>query len=105
VQQADQFIVQAPHYLQLAQDHSSLVGRLNARFHLQQRLTDTINGSAGSAFSGVVKAGTVVFGALSNLGVVACANRLLPGGHAAHPRHLVPAGAALATTASDPHRR
>jgi predicted PurR-regulated permease PerM len=70
-EQARQFIEQAPHYLQLAQDHSSVIGRLNDRFHLQQRITDTLNGSGGPAITGVVKAGSVVFGALSNLGVVA----------------------------------
>jgi predicted PurR-regulated permease PerM len=70
-EQARQFIEQAPHYLQQAQDHSSVIGRLNDRFHLQQRITDTLNGSGGSAFTGVVRAGSVVFGAIANLGVVA----------------------------------
>lgn len=31
-----------------AQDHSSALGRLNDRFHLQQRLTDAVEGSGGS---------------------------------------------------------
>ena len=44
VQQASELIKQAPHYIQQAQDHSSAIGRLNDRFHLQQRITDTING-------------------------------------------------------------
>jgi predicted PurR-regulated permease PerM len=47
-----------------------VIGRLNDRFHLQQRITDTMNGS-GPAFGGLVKAGSAMFGALSNLGVVA----------------------------------
>ena len=70
-EQARQFIEQAPHYLQHAQDHSSVIGKLNDRFHLQQRITDTLNGSGGPAITGVVKAGSVIFGALTNLGVVA----------------------------------
>jgi predicted PurR-regulated permease PerM len=70
-QQTRQFIEQAPHYLQQAQDHSSVIGRLNERFHLQQRITDTMHGSGGSPVAGVVKAGSAVFGALSDLGVVA----------------------------------
>src|ERR1700761_3388376 len=37
VEQAGDLIHQAPHYIQQAQDHSSAVGRLNERFHLQQR--------------------------------------------------------------------
>jgi hypothetical protein len=44
-QQAGDFIHQVPHYLQQAQDHSSAIGRLNDRFHVQQRITDRINGS------------------------------------------------------------
>jgi predicted PurR-regulated permease PerM len=55
-----------PHYIQQAQDHSSAIGRLNDRFHLQQRITDAINGSGGSALNEAVSAGTAVFGALAD---------------------------------------
>ena len=65
-QQAGDFIHQVPRYLQQAQDHSSAIGRLNDRFHLQQRITDGINGSGGSALNEVVSAGTAVFGALAD---------------------------------------
>jgi predicted PurR-regulated permease PerM len=71
VQQAHQFIEQAPNYLHQAQDHSSLIGRLNERFHLQQRIADMVHGWSTAGFSGVVKAGSAVFGALSDLGIVA----------------------------------
>ena len=71
MEEAHQFIEDAPHYLQHAQDHSSLAGRLNARFHIQQRITDTINSMGASSFSGVMKAGTAVFGVISDIGVVA----------------------------------
>ncbi len=64
VQQASELIKQAPHYLQQAQDHSSAIGRLNERFHVQQRITDTINGSGGSVVNDVVSAGSAVFGAV-----------------------------------------
>ena len=70
-QQARELIVQAPHYLQQAQDHSSVIGRLNERFHLQQRITESLNGSGGPAFAGLVKAGSAVVGTLTDLGVVA----------------------------------
>ena len=69
--QARQFIDLAPHYIQQVQDHSSAIGRLNERFHLQQRITDTMNGAGGSAVGGIVKAGTAVFGALLDLLIVA----------------------------------
>jgi predicted PurR-regulated permease PerM len=65
-QQAGELINQIPHYLQQAQDHSSAIGRLNDRFHLQQRLTDTINGSGGSVLNEVVSAGSAVFGAVAD---------------------------------------
>jgi predicted PurR-regulated permease PerM len=71
VAEARQFIEQAPHYLQEAQNHSSVIGRINDRFHVQQRITDLINGSGSSAVGGFVRAGESVFGAVSHLGIVA----------------------------------
>jgi len=70
VQQATELIKQAPHYLQQAQDHSSTIGRLNDRFHLQQRITDTVKGSGGSVVNDVVSAGSAVFGAVGDSLVV-----------------------------------
>jgi predicted PurR-regulated permease PerM len=65
-QQATELIKQAPHYLQQAEDHSSAIGRLNDRFHLQQRISDTINGSGGSVVNDVVSAGSALFGAVAD---------------------------------------
>ncbi len=65
-QQAAELIHQAPHYIQHAQDHSSAIGRLNDRFHLQQRITDTVNGSGGSLLNDVVSAGTAAFKAVAD---------------------------------------
>jgi predicted PurR-regulated permease PerM len=69
-EQAHQLIVAAPHYLQQAQDHSSAIGRLNDRFHLQQRITDAVNGSGGSALNEVIDAGSALFGAVTNTLIV-----------------------------------
>jgi predicted PurR-regulated permease PerM len=66
VEQASELIRQAPHYIQQAQDHSSAIGRLNDRFHLQQRITDTIKGSGGSVVDDVVTAGSAVFEAVAD---------------------------------------
>ncbi len=66
LQQAEDLVHQVPNYLQQAQDHSSAIGRLNDRFHLQQRITDAVKGSGGSALNEVVSAGTAVFGALAD---------------------------------------
>lgn len=71
VEQARQFIDQAPHYIQRAGDHSSWIGRLNDHFHVQQRITETVNGPGGSVLGQAVKAGTEVFGAFADLLVVA----------------------------------
>ncbi len=71
VEQARQFIEHAPHHLQQAQDHSSVIGRLNERFHLQQRITDAIHSGGGVSVGGVVKVGQTVFGAVSHVGIVA----------------------------------
>ena len=65
-QQAEDLIHQVPNYLQQVQDHSSAIGRLNDRFHLQQRITDAVKGSGGSALNEVVSAGTALFGALAD---------------------------------------
>jgi predicted PurR-regulated permease PerM len=69
-EQAGELIRQAPHYMQQAQDHSSAVGRLNDRFHLQQRITETVNGSGGSLLNDVVSAGTAVFSAMADVLIV-----------------------------------
>jgi predicted PurR-regulated permease PerM len=69
-EQAHQLATTAPHYLQQVQDHSSAIGKLNDRFHLQQRVTDAVSGSGGSALSGVINAGTAVFGAVTDTIVV-----------------------------------
>ena len=71
VQEVRQFIEQTPHYLQEAQNHSSVIGRINDRFHVQQRVTDLIHGSGSSAVGGFVRVGRSVFGAVSHLGIVA----------------------------------
>lgn len=69
-QQASQLIDQAPHYIQQAQSHSSTIGKLNDRFHIQQRIAETVNGSGTSMLNGVVTAGSVVFGALADTLIV-----------------------------------
>lgn len=60
-----------PHYIRQAQDHSSVIGRLNHRYHIQQRVSDTLHRAGGYAFTGLVKAGKALFGAVSNLVIVA----------------------------------
>lgn len=69
-EQARQFIDQAPHYMQQLQNHSSLLGKLNDRFHIQEHLTQTANGSGQGAFSEIVKVGMTVFGTVTDVVIV-----------------------------------
>lgn len=71
VQEARQFIEQVPHFLQQAQSHSTVIGGLNERFHVQQRISDMLHNSGSPAVGGLLKAGETIFGALSHVGIVA----------------------------------
>jgi predicted PurR-regulated permease PerM len=67
VDQASQLIANLPHYSQQLQDHSSTLGRLNDRFHLQQKISAFAGGAAGpSLVNGVLGAGEVVLSALTS---------------------------------------
>ena len=55
VHEVRQFFGHAPQYLQAAQDHSSAIGRLNERFHVQHRITDAMHGWSTSQVEQVVK--------------------------------------------------
>jgi predicted PurR-regulated permease PerM len=68
--QATQFITHAPTMLSPLQDHHSLLGGLNDRFHLQQRLQQTLSGDAWGLFNGLLGAGQVVFSALTGTLIV-----------------------------------
>ncbi|WP_395310068.1 AI-2E family transporter [Mycobacterium sp. AMU20-3851] len=65
-QQLDNLITHAPQYLQMAQDNSSFIGRLNERFHLQQRISDAVGGLDESAMHQVLSAGTAVLGVVAD---------------------------------------
>ncbi|WP_329064251.1 AI-2E family transporter [Amycolatopsis sp. NBC_01480] len=67
VDQATQFIAKAPGYLHDAQDHATILGQLNERFHLQQQLEGLVSGSAGGLGGGLLGAGQAVFSAITNV--------------------------------------
>lgn len=71
VQQTRQFIEHSPDYLQALRARSHFLGRVSDHLRLQQRITDTINGSGGSAVGQGVKAGKALLGAVADLLVVA----------------------------------
>lgn len=70
VDQATQFIDHTPQYLQQLKDHSSLLGKLNDRFNVQQRLQDMLSGSSSGLTQGVLGAGKAILGTLGDLLVV-----------------------------------
>ena len=71
VTQTEQLMDRAPDYLNQLQDHSSMVGKLNDRYHLQDRLTSAVNGSGQSIVNETVSAGAAIFDALGKFLILA----------------------------------
>lgn len=59
-----------PHYLHALQDHNSQLGKLNAKYHVQQDLTRLISTKGSSLVGGVLGAGELVLSAATSLFVV-----------------------------------
>jgi predicted PurR-regulated permease PerM len=70
VSQSGQLVHHLPQYLNQLQDRSSLLGRLNAQFHVQQRLTDLVSGNGSGVFGGLLGAGQMVLSATVATGTV-----------------------------------
>jgi predicted PurR-regulated permease PerM len=65
--QTAQLVKQLPHYMNQLNDHSSTIGRIDARFHIRDRLTQMLGAaSGGSLFGGLLGAGQLVLGALAS---------------------------------------
>jgi predicted PurR-regulated permease PerM len=56
-----------PHYMHQLQDHNSTLGRLNTRYHIQQRITNLITTRGSSLVGGVLGAGALVLSAASSM--------------------------------------
>ncbi len=56
-----------PHYLRSLQDRNSQLGKLNVKYHIQQRLTSLVTGGGGSLVGGVLGAGALVLSTASAL--------------------------------------
>jgi predicted PurR-regulated permease PerM len=59
-----------PHYAHELQDHSSELGRLNAKYHLEQRIQKLVSSRGSDLISGLLGAGEIVLGAVGSLLVV-----------------------------------
>jgi predicted PurR-regulated permease PerM len=67
VAQASQFARELPGYAHQLRDHSTTLGRLDARFHLQTRLDKAVSSlNAGDVFGGLLGAGKVVLSATAS---------------------------------------
>ena len=56
---------QIPHYMHNLQDRNSQLGKLNVKYHIQQRLTTLVTGGGGSLIGGVLGAGALVLSTVS----------------------------------------
>lgn len=64
--QTTQLVTQAPTIFSQLRSHSSLLGQLTNRLHLQQRLQQTLSGDASGLANGLLGAGQVVFSAVTS---------------------------------------
>jgi predicted PurR-regulated permease PerM len=70
VAEAKVLAAQFPHYVQLLESHNSDLGRLNARFHVQQQLTHLLTNRGSALASGVLGAGGFVLSAAGSAVIV-----------------------------------
>ena len=96
---------QIPHYMHTLQDRNSQLGKLNVKYHVQQRLTSLVTGGGGSLIGGVVGAGALVLSTVSSIVVGRGDQHLFPGRPAQYQGVRLPAGAAFAAAAGHPDRR
>ena len=70
VAQSSQLIHHLPQYLSQLRDRSSLLGRLNAQFHAQQRIEALLSGNGQNIFGGLLGAGQMVLSATAAVATV-----------------------------------
>lgn len=68
--QASTLINELPHYLHELQNHSSTLGKLNVKYHIEQRVTSLLSTKGTALFGGVIGAGQIVISTLSSLVLV-----------------------------------
>ena len=69
-QQAAALVHELPHYIQSIRDHNSQLGKLDARFHIQQRISQLLSAKSAQLIGGVLGAGALVLSAASSLLIV-----------------------------------
>ena len=68
--QTGSLISELPHYAHVLQNHNSELGRLNAKYHIQQDLSHLLATRSGSLIGGVLGAGALVLDTLTSTLVV-----------------------------------
>ena len=68
--QATTLADQLPNYLHTLQNHNSQLGKLDAQYHIQDRLKALLTSKGGSLIGGVLGAGELVIGAASSFLIV-----------------------------------
>ena len=69
--QTSALINELPKYVHELQDHSSTLGRLNDKYHLEQRLTSLLSTKGSALAGGVIGAGKIVISTVSSILLVA----------------------------------
>jgi predicted PurR-regulated permease PerM len=59
-----------PHYVHELQDHNTQLGRLNAKYHVQQHLSSLLSSKGSALIGGLIGAGTMVITTVSSLALV-----------------------------------
>jgi predicted PurR-regulated permease PerM len=65
--QATALVHNMPHYMHELQDHNSSLGKLNTKYHIQQRVSSIVSSKGGSLIGGVLGAGELVLSAVSSM--------------------------------------
>jgi predicted PurR-regulated permease PerM len=69
--QTSTLINEMPKYVHQLQDHSSTLGRLNDKYHIQQRVSSLLSTKGSALVGGVIGAGQIVVSTLSSMLLVA----------------------------------
>jgi predicted PurR-regulated permease PerM len=68
--QTSSLIAELPHYAHVLQNHNSELGRLNAKYHIQQHLSHLLATRSSTLIGGVLGAGTLVLDTLTSTLIV-----------------------------------
>jgi predicted PurR-regulated permease PerM len=69
--QTSTLINELPHYVHDLQNHSSTLGKLNDKYHIEQRVTSLLSTKGTALVGGVIGAGQIVISTLSSILLVA----------------------------------